>query len=230
MKNMMQKIRNRKGFTLVELMIVVAIIGILAAIAIPAFLRSVKKSKTSEAEGTMRKLADGSKGYFQGEQKFSQSAPNGGDQPWHVGNTAQGNIDTVGMPVEWASYVFPGTVGYQFNTALAAQDGGNSLAACTDAPTGGAKQLGFTGSAGQPTTAMDLNSVLNRIGVSFPDQYYFTYNYDSANAGPDSELTISALAEFKTGGDCHTIQQVLSVDDITQEVLVGPSNTSFEYE
>jgi len=46
---MLSKIRNKKGFTLIELMIVVAIIAILAAIAIPNFLKFQAKSKQSEA-------------------------------------------------------------------------------------------------------------------------------------------------------------------------------------
>ena len=41
--------QSEKGFTLIELMIVVAIIAILAAVAIPAFSKYIRRAKTSEA-------------------------------------------------------------------------------------------------------------------------------------------------------------------------------------
>jgi len=44
----MYKMKNQKGFTLIELMIVVAIIAILAAIALPAYSDYTKKAKVSE--------------------------------------------------------------------------------------------------------------------------------------------------------------------------------------
>ena len=56
--------RNGSGFTLVELMIVVAIIGILAAVAIPAFTRYIKRSRTVEAVGHLNKMWAGSVTYF----------------------------------------------------------------------------------------------------------------------------------------------------------------------
>ncbi len=52
------------GFTLVELMIVVVILGILAAVAIPAFTRYIKRSKTSEASGNIAKIYQGQVTYF----------------------------------------------------------------------------------------------------------------------------------------------------------------------
>ena len=45
-----QRLREAKGFTLVELMVVVAIIGVLSAVAIPNFRKYQAKSKTSEAK------------------------------------------------------------------------------------------------------------------------------------------------------------------------------------
>ncbi|MGI6394078.1 MAG: type IV pilin protein [bacterium] len=47
----------KKGFTLIELMIVIAIIGILAAVAIPMYSDYTKKARTSEVAGNLKEIA-----------------------------------------------------------------------------------------------------------------------------------------------------------------------------
>ena len=47
----------KKGFTLIELMIVIAIIGILAAVAIPMYADYTKKARTSEVAGTLKEIS-----------------------------------------------------------------------------------------------------------------------------------------------------------------------------
>ncbi|MCD6499957.1 MAG: prepilin-type N-terminal cleavage/methylation domain-containing protein [Deltaproteobacteria bacterium] len=59
--------RRASGFTLIELMIVVAIIAILAAVAIPAFVKYLRQAKTAEAPLNLKKIFDASVLYFEEE-------------------------------------------------------------------------------------------------------------------------------------------------------------------
>jgi type IV pilus assembly protein PilA len=68
---MLNRLMKKKGgFTLIELMIVVAIIGILAAIAIPNFIRFQARSKQSEAKTNLKAIFTAQKAYFGEKDKY----------------------------------------------------------------------------------------------------------------------------------------------------------------
>ncbi len=71
---MFSKFHNReKGFTLIELMIVVVIIGILAALAIPRFMQATTKSKQSEAKQLLKQIYTMERTYRQANNTYGDN-------------------------------------------------------------------------------------------------------------------------------------------------------------
>ena len=70
---MLQKLRkkNQKGFTLIELMIVIAIIGILAAIAIPQFSAYRTRSYNAASQADLRNAATAQEAYYVDHQTYT---------------------------------------------------------------------------------------------------------------------------------------------------------------
>jgi type IV pilus assembly protein PilA len=121
--------KSKKGFTLIELMIVVAIIGILAAIAIPNFLRFQLKSKTSEGKVNLAAIRTAEESYLAeyGQYVPAVATPATAGTPQKMvfddGTPGVVEFDTLGWGPE-------GDVFFQYGVVV---DGTNVLAYTADA-------------------------------------------------------------------------------------------------
>lgn len=87
---MFKTVHNRKGFTLIELMIVVVIIGILAALAIPRFMQATTKSKQSEAKQLLKQIYTMQRTYRQANNGYGDNG---------VSAAANGSFPQIGVEI-----------------------------------------------------------------------------------------------------------------------------------
>ena len=138
--------KSKKGFTLIELMIVVAIIGILAAVAIPKFADLIRKSSEGASKGNLGALRSALSIYY-GDME--------GLYPQSVGSLTIAGKYLSAIPVAKAPNYHPDTAaevdqvattdvgGWLYNNVATNANFGNVLVNCTHTDTKGTVWTGY---------------------------------------------------------------------------------------
>jgi len=118
--------RNQRGFTLVELMIVVIIVGILAAVAIPMYQGATERAKASEAVAALGTIRGAMRVYFAEHGTYVNANFTDGDQVTNGGVLDVSDTDLLGRYFSTECYTFDGDAGAAAFTIEC--DGANSTA------------------------------------------------------------------------------------------------------
>ncbi len=157
--------KNAKGFTLIELMIVVAILGILAVVAVPALQKYMRKAKTAEAKTQLAKLYDATSSFFKSE---------------HADRGATGFLGAGGAVEDLAPHRCPHPDGSPGGgEATATPDLGLN---CNEGPGGRCvPAVGGGGAAYYEISEWNDNPVWNGLNFLQEQAHYFHYNFIAVN-------------------------------------------------
>lgn len=174
---------NRKGFTLIELMIVVAIIGILAVVAIPGYMAYIANSKTSEAKENLKGIADGALSYYQTEHQADKAGMSSFSKQYPSCTKNLLKLSTVKTPL-------------------------SAFTACkaTTNPIGVEPTDTTVGVKTTPKTADFENVVpweLLNFSISKPYYYYYTYASKGTLGASNSEFMGAASASLSAKADSN---------------------------
>jgi type IV pilus assembly protein PilA len=196
----LNRLRKSKGFTLIELMIVVAILGILAAIAIPALTKYMRRAKTSEAKVQIAKLFDSASAYFAEE---------------HVGRGGVALLGAGGGVADSISHkcphtgAYPGTVDATVTPALGVDCNLGAGAHCI--PGDGSAAGGYDMNA-----AWNANTIWLALNFQQEQPHFFHYNFVGANDDPDGfgncQFTAQAFADLDADAIFSTYERSGSAD------------------
>ena len=213
MKKFINELRSQDGFTLVELMIVVAIIGVLSAVAIPNFKKYQAKAKTSEAKVQLAAAYTAQQAFYGDFGAYSTCLSYMGYDP--------GN--------EWASrYYLVGFGGATGTTGLAGT--GSAGAAAMEANTYTSAQNSGLSADCHAAAAFPLNVSTNAAGSNAGNVSSFRAGKRVGGVAPQAALTAgySKIGNQAAGNQVFTLAAEGNVSPDRVTAGTGGNNSVFQ--